>query len=160
MHTWLGMLRNFVVASLFRSWLGFSALTILGWLMFLAMDRDNPFHSDDPYLVGFLCGGFAAVMGFVYSIAEKLFATRLRTSLCYGAIVGLWAGLLFAGSNNSHEGAELFAFFAVVSLIAGAISWPLFAFRVPRSFVIVLTVSAVALLAMYGIVALRLASRY
>jgi hypothetical protein len=154
------MPRTFVVTSLLRAWLGFSALTILGWLMFLAMDRDNPFHSDDPYLVGFLCGAFAAAMGIIYSVAEKILTTRLAISLCYGVIVGAWTCLLFALAEDSREGGQLFSFFAVVSLIAGALSWPLFAFRLPQSLVIALTVGATTLLGMYGFVVLRLASRY
>ena len=148
-------LRRLVTASLLRSWLGFSAVTVLAWAAFLDIDRDNPLRSDDPYIVGFFCGGFAAAMGIVYSIAEKACATRVRASILYAAVVVLWTMLFVALSAQAKEGAELGRFLAFAHLVSGIVSWPLFAYRIPRSMVAAISAGGLAILIMYGIVAVH-----
>lgn len=154
------MFREFVVTSLWRAWLGFAGLTVLGFVAFLIFDHDNPLHSDDPYLVGFILGGIAAGISLVYSLAEKAFGNRWWATLCYGMVIGLWAILATMATANSPEGKEIGMVVGGASLVVGAIAWPLIAFRIPRSLAAILTISALAAMVMYGVVAVRLALAY
>jgi hypothetical protein len=151
------MLRDFVVASLRRAWLGIVGLTVFGFVAYLIIDRDNLLRSDDPYLVGFLLGGIAAGMSLVYSIAERLRASRWWATFCHGLVLCLWAILVLATSNNSSEAEEMGRVVAGASVVGGAISWPLIAFRIPRNLLVILTAGALTILVMYVVVAVRIA---
>ena len=152
------MFRQLIKTGLLRSWLGFCAVTFLAWAGFLVIDRDNPLRSDDPYVAGFLCGGFAAAMGVVYSLVEKACASRVCVSIVYFAMLASWSMLLVALSAQAPEGAEIGRFVAVAHLLSGAISWPLFAFRIPRSMVKFISGTGLVVFAMYCVVALRMAA--
>jgi hypothetical protein len=152
------MLRKFVYTSLVRFWLGFAALSVLGWAAFLVLDGKNPLRSDDPYIVGFLCGGFAGAMGVVYSLVEKACASRLCGFMCYCSILLLWGMLLVTLTAQAPEAAEIGRYLAFAHVASGAISWPLFGFRIPRSIVVLISGAGLAVLLMYGIVVVRMAS--
>jgi hypothetical protein len=97
-------------------------------------------------------------MSLIYSIAERLGASRWWTTFYYGLVLSLWAILVVATTTGSNEGEEMGRIVAVASIVVGVISWPLIAFRVPRSVFVVLTAAAFAALVMYGVVAVRMAS--
>jgi hypothetical protein len=111
-------------------------------------------------VVGFLCGGFAAVMGVVYSLIEKACASGICAVISYFSILSLWAILMVALTAQSSEGAEIGQIVAIAHLLSGAISWPLFAFRIPRSMVVLISGTGLAVLVMYCVVAVRLASTH
>jgi hypothetical protein len=152
------MLRKFVSTALLRFWLGFSALTALSWLVVLVLDGKNPFRSDDPYIVGFLCGGFAGAMGVVYSWVERTCASRICAFMSYCTILLLWGMVLVTLTAEAPEAAEIGRYLALAHVASGAISWPLFGFHIPRSIVVLISGVGVAVLVMYGIVAVRMAS--
>ena len=154
------MFRQFVRTSLLRCWLGFSALTVLGWAAFLVIDGDNPLRSDDPYLVGLICGVFAAVMGLLYSLLEKACTSRTLSTTCYLAILCLWAFLFITLSAQAPEGADIARFIAIAQLLSGVISWPLFAFKIPHGVIALLSGTGLAVLVMYGVVVVRMASMH
>jgi hypothetical protein len=151
------MLRKFLSTALLRFWLGFAAITAFGWTVFLVLDGKNPLRSDDHYIVGFLCGGFAGVMGVVYSLVEKAFASRVLAFMCYCSILLLWGMLIVTLTAQAPEGAEIGRLLAFAHVASGAISWPLFSFRIPHSIVVLNSGACVTVLVMYGIVVMRMA---
>ncbi|MEX0715072.1 MAG: hypothetical protein WD066_00725 [Planctomycetaceae bacterium] len=151
------MFRTLIVASLRRAWLGFTATFILGGAAFILIDGDDPLRSDDPYVVGFATGAFAAVMGVAYSIAESVCGNRWRTSLAYFALVGAWTVFFIAATARANEGAEMGRFLAIAHASSAVVCWPLFAFRLPKAAVAAISVAGAAALAMYAIVAARMA---
>jgi hypothetical protein len=160
------MSRNSLVKSitrlLVRAWTAFSEVAVVGFLAFLFLDRDNPFRSDDPYLVGLLFGAIAACLAFVYTVTETV-AERLRrpglTAPVYTGIVGAWCLSLWAGSWATREGADLLVFVATGSLIAGALTWILCRVTLPRAVAAPLSCIGALLVVMYFVVAVGMARR-
>ena len=60
-----------------RGWLVFSVLAAIGFVLWLIMDRDDPLHSDDPYLAGLFVGIVGACLSSVYTVMESI-AQRFR----------------------------------------------------------------------------------
>jgi hypothetical protein len=89
---------------------------------------------------------------------RKACASHVCASLVYFATLALWSLLLVALSAQAPEGAEIGRFFAVAHLLSGAISWPLFAFRIPRIMVAFISGTGLVVFAMYCVVALRMAA--
>ena len=51
-------LTRFVGTIALRSWLAFSTLAVVGFVVFLFLDGDDPLRSDDPYIVGLFLGSW------------------------------------------------------------------------------------------------------
>jgi hypothetical protein len=149
------MFREFVVSSLRRAWVVFAALTVFGFVLTLLFAFENPLRSDDPYLNGVLPGLFVAAISLVYLIAEALCRSRWWATLWYGLALCLWAGIVVAATFESKEGAEMGKAVAGISLVAGAIAWPLVAFQIPRQLATAFSAGALVVLGLYGVVAWR-----
>jgi hypothetical protein len=145
---------------LLRAWLAFSALAIIGASTFLIIDRDDPLRSDDPYLAGIFLGIVAACATAVYSVAEKIgqhFGREgLRDRVYVGALTAwclFWWLCSFAGGNG------IGAIYSAVSLGSGSLTWPLCRFALPGTVVAAISCGGALLLAMYCVVAVRMALR-
>jgi len=114
--------------------------------------------SDDSYIMGFVCGVFAAAMGVVYTAAEKMFESRRGATMCYATVLVTWTLLLIALSMQGDEGAGVAELIAIGHSVSGVLSWFLFAFRVPRSIAAVISVCNLVFVAMYVVVVMRMAS--
>jgi hypothetical protein len=149
------MIREFVWTSMWRAWIAFAALTVFGFVMTLLLAFENPLRSDDPYLNGVMPGLLVAAMSLVYSITEALSASRWWGTFWYGLALCLWAGFVLAMTHGSNEGEDMGKAVACISLAAGAMGWPLFAFRMPRKLAAVLTISTLLILMLYSLLMLR-----
>lgn len=142
-----------------RAWLAFSVLAIVGFTVFLFIDRDDPLRSDDPYLVGFIFGMVAAGLAAVYTAIE-IFAQRLNlrhlSGFTYSVVLAGWCALMWALSRRGGEGAELFVYFAVASLGIGLLTYPLCRFRIPRTFAVIISGMGGLIVIMYCFVSLRM----
>jgi hypothetical protein len=155
--------RQFVGTLALRSWLVFSALAVLGFVVFLFLDGDNPLQSDDPYLVGFFFGTVAACFAILFTVMESI-AQRVRRitvrDLVYSVVLAGWCLLLLAGSRGGGEGEGILVFSASASFVSGLLTYPLCRYNPPRVVVIVVSCMGVLLFAMYGVVCVRMAQRF
>jgi hypothetical protein len=147
----LTRLRVFLRLAIIRAWCAFSLLSFLFGCWFLLMDGDNLLRSDDPYLVGFLFGGVAAVLAIIYSLAEAV-----RPGGCFKDVVwlvacSLWCAALFLTwcSCNGGEGGEIALLVLTGSAITAAVEWPLLRFRLPRRAIAVVSTVGVSMISLY-----------
>ena len=146
-----------------RAWTAFCALAILGGAMMIAADGDNPLHSDDPYIVGFVFGGIGAVLSAAYSwLAAGRNSPRSADAKFVVILLG-WCGFLlvmaFLTRNISDGVDEIYQMLVAASLLCGGVAWPLSRFQLPAWLIITLTVCGLAFFGMYVVVARQLAAR-
>lgn len=116
---------------LFRAWLAYSLLGILGTVFFIIIDHDHPLKSDDPWIVGCIFGGIAACATVPYTATELFRKDGPVKHAVYALALCVWCLLLWVGELQASEGAGILAFFSWASLIAGAITWPLLRLKLP-----------------------------
>jgi hypothetical protein len=118
--------------------------------------RDNPLKSEDPYLVGMLCGGLAAVAAAFYTMFETFVRRPIIVDFLYFELPAVWSVIVWIWTAVTPEAKGLGPYAAGGSLAACAIAWPLCRFRVPRRIAILAAAAGVLLVATYAIVALRI----
>jgi hypothetical protein len=156
---------RFFGTALLRAVVAFSALAVHWAIVFVFIDGDNPLRSDDPYLVGFVCGAIAAVAATVYTIAEdvgKLTHHRIHRDLLYAGTVTGWCLSLWtvwAATRPRGEGSELLRYLALASLVTGLLVWPLCRFRLPIALIAAIVLAGVLLVMMYFLVVTRMFGR-
>ena len=96
------MYRHFISLALVRAWVAFVIIAVLAGVAF-TIDGDDPLRSDDPYVLGYACGVFAAAMALVYTAAERMCKSRRSASACYFALLGLWCLFLFGALGSWHQ---------------------------------------------------------
>lgn len=148
-----------------RMWLAFSILSIVGFVIFLCIDHDNPLRSDDPYIVGIFFGITSACLSAVYSLLEAI-ATRVGRAWIkntgYAFLLSAWSCTWWAVSYivPDHEGAaELVFYLAAASLGIGVATWPLCRFTVPKTATVPARCMGAIFLLCYFAVAARMALR-
>jgi hypothetical protein len=144
------------VRLLLRSAAVFGVVGLAGFLMYFAVDGDDPARSDDPYLVGMMLGFVAAAAAAFYTMLEVFVRRRVVVDLLYFGLLGLWAVFVAASTWFSLEGQEMGLYVAGASLIAGTLGWPFCRFRIPRTLAILATAGGVVMVAAYVVVALRM----
>jgi hypothetical protein len=137
--------------AIIRAWCAFSLLSFLFGCWFLLMDGDNLLRSDDPYVVGFLLGGVAAVLTIVYSLAEAVRPGGCFKEVVWLAACSLWCAVLFFAwrSCEGGEGAEIALFVLAGSAITAAVEWPSLRFRLPRMAIAVTSTMSLVMIALY-----------
>src|SRR5688500_18120090 len=111
---WVGLAGG----GLMRAWRVFSALAVIWFVVALCIDWDNPLHSDDPYIIGFLFGTVGAAASVVYSLGELVGRRLGRNALRdvgYWVVLAAWCVLLVVTTRNS-EGEDMAVFVAIGSL--------------------------------------------
>jgi hypothetical protein len=153
--------KQLISLTLVRAWVAFVIIGVLAGIAVLALDGDDPLRSDDPYVAGFACGVFAAVMALVFTVAERVCKSRWSASAWYFALLGLWCLFLFwcAWEFAGTEGAKAYPYVAGGSVIIGVISWPLFFWRrLPLAVVLAASLIGLIAFAMFAIVVVRRAA--
>jgi hypothetical protein len=154
-NTW----RSFLLRSLFRAWMTFATLFILGWFLAAIIGGENLLHSDDSYLLGYIFGIMGASMAGVYCFIELLGMSRIRTTLLYLVLIGIWCAFLIILNLNvpdHDEGKGILLYIAFASGIIGIAAWPLCIVKISRIYAIVISVLSVLVSLLYLIVAFRM----
>lgn len=147
----LGVLRALALG-LLRAWLAFVASSLFIGLLVIAWDGDNPLRSSELYFIGFAGGVVGAAMAVIYTIAEKICRHLAWTTGCYFAALITWCIFLgVVALRASGEGAWGAKLFAVVSLLAGIVAWPLFLRPPSRMTVFIISVVGLGMFALYGV---------
>ncbi|MBN2580214.1 MAG: hypothetical protein JXB10_14590 [Pirellulales bacterium] len=87
------------------------------------MEWENPFRSDDPYIVGLVFGTVGASMAGAYCLLELFGLSRTKTSLLYFLLVGAWCAFLVVCGRGALEAGELLYHGAIVSALSSVGVW-------------------------------------
>ena len=150
---------RFAGVALLRAWLVFSVIAVLGVVVSLILDGDNLLESDDPYIVGSVFGCICACLTFVYTVAEALKKDGCTKDLIYTVVLSLWCALLWVGSCGPGEGAGFIGFFAIGSLVGGALAWLLCSFKLPNKVSAAICVVGILFVAMRIFVSVKVFGR-
>ena len=141
-----------------RTWLAFSVMTFAGAVAGIVLDGDNPLHSDDPYLMGFVsaiaptfCTASASIAAYRRRSPK---AQRVAYFLPLAGMVGLL--LVWDAVVTMAEGQGLATFAAVVIAAGGLLAYPLRASRLDRWSLIVGSIPGIMCLVGYAYVGLWL----
>lgn len=129
------VLAKFLTPVMLRVCLAANALGIVGFVVALGLGHDDPLRSDDPYILGFLFGGFAACSAIVYTIFENVGRRCNRpylTEVGYVSAIAVWCLLLWLASLRAPEMPEVLIYMAIASAAVGLLAYPLCRF-VPRA---------------------------
>lgn len=122
------------------------------WVVF---DGDSPFRSDDPYIIGTLCGAIAVVMTVGYTTARLCCRSGPAADFFYFLVFACWCATLWRLSGTDWEGSGLYALLSAGSLVAGLLSWVICRFTVPSQVTVLLYGAVSVFLTMWLIVSVR-----
>jgi hypothetical protein len=154
--------RRLLSVVLVRGWLAFVVVACLGGGVAIVLDGDNPLQSDDPYLVGFICGLFAGAAALVYTLVEKHCSSRGTALALYASLLLAWCAFLLALGRvfDGLEGAAFYPYASAASLLSGLFAWITFQWRPHWRSVAILSTLGAAMFVMYGIAISRMAAEW
>ena len=140
-----------------NAWLAFSfASTILGlWAAYA--DGDNLLHSDDPYIIGFLAGSFAAIAACVDTLLRAWLKSKSLANMAFCGILFAWCGFLLVLSSSGGEGSGYVTFASGLSAGLGLFVWTLLRLKPKSSLVWIVSLCTVVGIVLYIFVELRMA---
>jgi hypothetical protein len=142
-----------------KAWLVFSLTAVVGAVLFIFLDGDNPLRSDDPYIAGNLFGGVAAVLAVFHVLVWESTGKRRVAHVASAVLLSLWCGFLFVSSLTPSEGSGILKYLSVTSLAAGMLAWPLVNFELGRKWEIAISCLGVLFWLGYVQVAIHMANR-
>lgn len=145
-----------------RVYVAFSLIAVSTGLLAAWADGDHLLQSDDPYLIGFILGGVAAVLATIYLAFSQYslppVPTHTANTVYFGGLF-LWTAFWSATDYNATEGKGIGLAIAGASAVTGIVVWPICRFGLPKVAARTIGLLGAMFIAGYVYVAIQLAQR-
>ena len=140
-----------LISAIWKAWLVFCTVAIAMVLLVAVVAPRNLgdlLITPDPYLMTTIFGVFASMFAIVHVAIRYAIKTRRASHIVFAAVVLLWSGFLFVGTQTPIDPVTWPMEYPIGSAIVGLLAWLLTIWRTPHY--ISITLSCIGVLFFFG----------